>query len=160
MLLTEADEDARPVLDITIARDSAEIAAASETLQRVCEENGLEKRDAIHAALAVEEIAVYAANRKSPSSHADLLVRISKGSMEIDFRCLGETFNLAADAEADPMLADSIRLLRGIAASMDHEYLLGMNSTRIIIEGRKAAVSGEERARASASPPAETKELP
>ena len=103
-----------------------------------CEKNGISPRNAMRAALAVEEIAVYVANKKMSSTYADVLVRLAGGHVEIDFRSLGEAFDPQDDTESD--IQENVRLLRGVASSIENEYLLGMNSTRIVIEGPKADV--------------------
>lgn len=137
-LLIEHDEDAKPVIDATITKDPADISGVSEQVQLACEENGISPRNAMRAALAVEEIAVYVANKKMSSTYADVLVRLAGGHVEIDFRSLGEAFDPQDDTESD--IQENVRLLRGVASSIENEYLLGMNSTRIVIEGPKADV--------------------
>ena len=87
----------------------------------------------MRAALAVEETAVYIAGKKKQNSYVDVVVRLYKGTIEIDFRSLGAVFDPLADTEDD--IAENIRLLRGIASSVGNEYILGMNSTRIVISG-------------------------
>ena len=94
-------------------------------------------RAAMRAALAVEEIAVYVANKKRASTYADVLVRLNQGNVEIDFRSLGDAFDPLHDEEGD--IEENLRLLRGVTSSIETEYLLGMNSTRIVIEGQPAA---------------------
>lgn len=133
ILLTEHDEEAEPVLDVTISSDSSDISLISETLQQICEEKGMRRQDALKAALVVEEIAVYAANRKNQSSHVDILVRIYKGKVEIDFRSLGAAFNPLEDDEQD--MRENVLILRSIASEIETEYLLGMNCTRITLKG-------------------------
>lgn len=133
-LLIENDEEATPLLDVTISKDLADISGISMKLQQLCEENGLSRREALMAALAVEELAVYAANRKSQSSHMDILVRLSRGNVEIDFRSLGEAFDPLTDEDSD--IQENVQLLRRISSSIENEYILGMNSTRIIMTGR------------------------
>ena len=130
-LLYEYDESAEPVLDVTISKNPEDISGISLSLQQICEKNGLDKRKAMHAALAVEEIAVYASNKKRQSSHVDILVRLSQGNVVIDFRSLGELFNPLADDDSD--IQENVRLLRGIASDIENEYLLGMNCTRITL---------------------------
>ena len=132
ILLTEHDEESKPVLDVTISRNSSDISFISEKLQQICEEKGMKKRDALMAALAVEEIAVYAAHRKSQSSHVDILVRIYRDKVEIDFRSLGEAFNPLKDEEQD--IRENVLILRSIASEIETEYLLGMNCTRITLK--------------------------
>ena len=133
VLLLEHDEEAEPVLDVTITEDPSSIAGISETLQEVCTANGLDGHEAMKAALAVEEMAVYAANRKDQNRYIDILARIYKGDVEIDFRSLGPFFDPFEDVDTD--MIENIRMLRGIASKIENEYILGMNSTRIIIEG-------------------------
>ena len=131
LLLYESDEEATPVLDATISSDLAEISGISEKLQKICEEIGIDKRDAIRAALSVEEIAVNAAARKSRKTYADVLVRTSGGRVVIDFRVLGKAFDPLSDE--DGKLQENVTVLRSIASDIEYEYLLGMNSTRITL---------------------------
>lgn len=79
---------------------------------------------------------VYASNKKKADSHMDVLIRMYKGDVEIEFRCLGEAFDPLMDAEED--MAENILVLRSIADEIQNEYILGMNATRIIIRGLDA----------------------
>ena len=133
VLLLEHDEEAEPVLDVTITNDASSISGISETLQQACEAAGLDHHEALKAALAVEEMAVYASNNKGQNQYMDILARIYKGNAEIDFRSLGPFFDPFSETGED--IKENIRLLRGIASKIENEYVLGMNSTRIIIEG-------------------------
>ena len=130
-----AGDEVEPLMDVTITNGSEDISYISERLQHLCVENGLSSRDAMKAALATEEIAVYVANRKKQSTYADVLVRLKNGNIEIDFRSLGEVFDPMADEDGD--IQENIRMMRSIASSIENEYVLGMNSVRITIEGRK-----------------------
>ncbi|MBQ3429387.1 MAG: polysaccharide biosynthesis C-terminal domain-containing protein [Mogibacterium sp.] len=131
ILLLEHDE-AEPVLDVTITNDASFISGISEVLQDVCEKSGIDSHEAMKAALAVEEMAVYAANKKDQNAYMDILARIYKGNVEIDFRSLGPFFDPFEEADED--IKENILLLRGIASKIENEYVLGMNSTRITIE--------------------------
>ena len=129
------------MMDVTITKDAEDISGLSERLQELCEANGIRGSKAVKAALAVEEMAVYAANKKDQDVYMDILVRIYKGNVEIDFRSLGAFFDPFEDTELDDM--DNVRMLRGIASKIENEYILGMNSTRILIEGvQKEAING------------------
>ena len=132
VLLIENDEDARPIIDVTITNDPADISGLSERVQEQCEANGVSTRDAMRAALVTEEIAVYVANIKRHSTYADVLVRQADNNIEIDFRSLGEPINPLSDSDSD--ITENVTLLRNIASSIETDYLLGMNSTRIIME--------------------------
>lgn len=130
----EKEGDPETVMDATITKDSKDISLISEKVQEICEERGLSKIESMKVAMAVEEIAVYTANRQSDSSYADVLVRIYKGNVEIDFRTMGEVFDPNADDESD--IAENVQILRSIVSDISNEYILGMNSTRITIEGK------------------------
>ena len=130
-LLYEVDEDSKPVIDVTITDDPSSIGGLSKELQEACEESGFTKRDAMRAALAVEEMAVYASNKKSQNAYMDIIVRLHKDNVIIDFRSLGEYFDPIRDAEED--MPENVKLLRGIASDINNDYMLGMNSTRITI---------------------------
>ena len=136
LLLYEYDEESLPVLDVTVTKDAGAIAGISERLQQVCEEHGLSKKEAVMAALAVEEMAVYAANKKRQKDYMDILVRLDQGDVVIDFRSLGTAYNPLNDEEGD--MSENVRLLRGIASSIGTEYIIGMNATRIVLKGRSS----------------------
>lgn len=136
LLLLENDENSTPVLDVTIADDPGSISGISERMQNVCEQNGIDSKMAVLAALALEEMAVYITGKKDHKAYMDILVRLHKGNVIIDFRCLGSAFNPLDDTEEDNL--ENVRLLRGIASSIENEYTLGMNSTRIVINGQKS----------------------
>lgn len=141
-LLIVHDVESEPVMDVTITGDAADIVGLSELLHRLCADNGLDSEEALRAALAVEEMGVYAANKKKADSHMDVLIRMYKGDVEIEFRCLGEAFDPLKDAEED--MAENILVLRKIADEIQNEYILGMNSTRIIIRGLEARAQSSE----------------
>lgn len=75
------------------------------------------------------------AGKKDQKSYMDILVRIYKGNVEIDFRSLGAVFDPLVDTDDDCI--ENVKLLRGIATSIENEYTLGMNPTRIVIGGSK-----------------------
>lgn len=133
LLLIEHDDEVEPILDVTITKDPASIVGISKTLQEACEESGMSRRDAIKAALEVEEMAVYASNKKDQNTYMDILARIYKGNVEIDFRSLGAYFDPFEDADSD--VNENVIMLRRIASKIENEYMLGMNATRITING-------------------------
>ena len=136
LLLLENDENSTPLMDVTIGDDPKSISGISEKMQDACEQNGIDNRIAVLAALAVEEMAVYITERKDRKTYMDILVRLHKGDVEIDFRSLGAVFDPLSDSEEDSL--ENVRLLRGVASSIGNDYTLGMNSTRIVISGQKS----------------------
>ena len=133
-LLLENDVEAKPVLDVTIEKNSKEVTEISEKLYNICEEMGMDRRTKYRAALAVEEIAVNAAARKDQSTYVDVLVRIYDGHIVIDFRSLGKPYDPIA--EDDTTMMENVAILRSVAKNIENEYLMGMNSTRITLEGQ------------------------
>ena len=132
LLLFENDESAKLLLDVTIMDDADSIGGISEKMQAVCEENGIDEKKAMLVALAVEEMAVYITGKKDHVAYMDILVRKHRGNVIIDFRSLGHSFNPLMDSDEDS--SENVRMLRGIASSIETEYTLGMNSTRIVIK--------------------------
>ena len=137
ILLIENDEDAKPVVDSTISENPEDISRIAQNVQEICDENGFSPRISMRAALAVEEYAIYMSNKQTQDSYADILVRLAGGNVEIDFRSLGDQFDTNEDSEND--IEENVMMLRGVASSIETDYLLGMNCTRIIIEGGQAA---------------------
>jgi hypothetical protein len=135
-LLIEHDEDVKPVMDVTISGESEDISAISGKLQEICLDLGMDIKDAVLASLAVEEIAVNASARLNSSSYSDVLVRINHGCVEIDFRTLGKSFDPME--ENDERLHENMLILKNISSKIEHDYILGMNSTRITLEGKNA----------------------
>ena len=131
LLLLEYDIQSETLLDVTITKDHSDIAGAGRKIQQICEGRGIERREAMYVGLAVEEMALYAANAKKQDSYMDVLVRSCDGDIEIDFRSVGERFDslkLPVD-EIEP----NIRLLQGISDHIENEYIMGMNLVHIII---------------------------
>ena len=83
----------------------------------------------------MEELAVYIANRKNKDAYVDILVRIIDGNIEIDFRSLGRVFDPNEDNAGD--IEENIIMLRSVVSKIENDYILGMNSTRITINGKK-----------------------
>lgn len=133
LLLIESDasEPYETVMDVTISGESEDISTISIRLQELCEERGMRKVDAIRVAMAVEELAVYIAGKKNKSAYADVLVRIRGGDVEVDFRSLGEVFDPNTDYAGD--MAENVQVLRSLVSEIRNDYILGMNSTRIVI---------------------------
>ena len=128
-LLLENGSEGEVLADVTIPADKDDISGLASHLQSICEESGMDGRDAMHCALAVEEMAVYAADRGNAASYMDILVRRTDGKIEIDFRSLGDPFD-SMDRFAEDM-EPNIKLLRKLSKSISFEYNMGMNMTHI-----------------------------
>ena len=85
----------------------------------------------MQAALAVEEMAVFASNHKSQDAYMDVLVRIYDENVEIDFRSLGPSIDVMEEEEKEMEI--NTRMLRAVVSKIETEYIMGMNATRITI---------------------------
>ena len=130
-LLAARDDEALKVFDVTIYEDAQNISSASEALQHFCADCGIDAVSAMRAALAVEEMAIYTRNRLKNKDYMDVLARLYGDKIEIDFRSLGNSFNPLVAAEGD--IAENIRMLQGIASTLEYDYIMGMNCTRMVI---------------------------
>ena len=142
LMLYEQDEENELIADVTISGNPEEISGISEVVQKLCEERGADHRKAVATGLAVEEIAVYAANRKKQDAYMDLIVRLDHDAIVIEFRSIGTIYNPLADMEDD--IPENVLLLRSIA-DVENEYILGMNSTRLTIRGIGSGQKEEEK---------------
>lgn len=122
------------VLDATILDDPDDISLLSMKFHRICQQKGLSKFDALRASMALEEAAVFVANRNKHGIYADVLVRLIGSDVEIDCRTLGDRFDPNSADEGD--IEENVLMLKGIVTEIENEYILGMNSTRIIVKGR------------------------
>ena len=137
IFLRERDVEVKPVMDITITKDGEDIVGVSNRLQEICQENGIDSVNSMRAALAVEEMAVYASSHKKQDAYMDILVRIFEGNVEIDFRSLGIPFEDLDETGQDEMEVN-MQVLRGVASNIENEYIMGMNATRITVAGKDA----------------------
>ena len=131
LLMAAREDEAEDVFDVTIFEDSQSISNASAELMKFCAGNGIERRSATHAALTLEEMAVYTRNRLNKGDYMDILARLYADKIEIDFRTLGNSFNPLVAMPDD--IAENIKLLQGIASKLEYDYIMGMNCTRITI---------------------------
>lgn len=69
------------------------------------------------AALAVEEMGVYAAGKKRKHDYMDILVRIDNGNVVLDYRSLGAACNPLIDDESD--MPENVRVLRSVATRIE-----------------------------------------
>ena len=130
-LLAEREDTAVDVFDVTILENAQNISAASEQLMTFCIQNGIDRRSASLAALAIEEMAVYTRNKINHNDYMDILARLYPDKIEIDFRSLGNSFNPLVAVPED--ISENITLLQGIASNLTYDYIMGMNCTQIHI---------------------------
>ncbi|MCR4779607.1 MAG: polysaccharide biosynthesis C-terminal domain-containing protein, partial [Ruminiclostridium sp.] len=125
----EREPDGELVLDITTGYSDREITDASENVRKVCGERGAGERASMLAALLVEETALYLRGHGSANGCTDIMVRVREDSIVLDIRSIGELSDPNISNEAD--ISENIAVLRGMAKSIENNYIMGMNSIRV-----------------------------
>jgi len=131
ILLSSQEDIALAIFDVTIQDDAKSISSASKQLMKFCLTHEMDTKTATYASLAIEEMAVYTKNHMSRNDYMDILARLYKDHIEIEFRTLGSTFNPLEITETD--VAENIKLLQGISSNIEYNYIMGMNCTQLSI---------------------------
>lgn len=131
IFLSQRDEATEKVWDFTMTNDPKDISLVSEQLIELGKRSGLESKSALILGLAVEEMAVYTRNHMHTKKYIDILARLYKDRIEINFRSLGESFNPLTENEGDDMI--NLKLIRSLAGSLKYDYVMGMNNARITL---------------------------
>ena len=111
---------------------------ASRDIRSFADRNGIEKRVSYRTALCMEEMVAYAQlTKESPHRNSDdkgveVLVRF-KGKDGAVFVTLdeGKCIALDKDEENKKLITDNYGLIKKIAKSVEYQYILNMNYTRI-----------------------------
>lgn len=130
-LLIELPEGDEHFKDITVVDSDQGIAAMAHELMTFCEDHGISSRMAMRVGLVAEEMAVYTRGHAGRTGPLDIMTRIGGGELVIEFRSEGLPHDPLKSDELD--IPENVKLLRGMADSIEYEYLLGMNSTRLKI---------------------------
>ncbi len=85
----------------------------------------------MRSAVAAEEMAVYSKHHMKKNDYMDITARVYSDRTEIDFRTLGEAFNPMSETPED--MPENMKFLRSVSSSIEHDYIIGMNCTRITI---------------------------
>ena len=79
----------------------------------------------------LEEMAIYSKRHHRITENCDVLIHIYDDRIEIDFRSLGDSCNPLEDTELDEHC--NLTYLRKISSSIEYDYIMGMNSTHIVL---------------------------
>ena len=131
LLLEQQETTARRVWDMTIPENSEATAKLSQELIEECRAMGLDEMTANRVGLVVEEMVIYSCEH-SKSDRIDILVKLFNDKFLIDFRSLGNSSSPLTNQSSDS--AENISILKGFSSKIEYDYLLGMNTTRIIID--------------------------
>ena len=132
VLLLESDDEDVSVYDVTIRENDETIAFVSEDLNRFCVEHGVTPSVAVRVGLLAEEMALYIRRHRKKGEQIDILTRITARDISLEFRSEGTPFDPLAATEVDS--AENLAILRKLPNQSNYDYILGMNSTRFIID--------------------------
>jgi len=126
-------ENENIVADLTFRAVPVEFEHITLKIEQVCREHGMSVSRAMLASIAVEEMAVII-SRFSASAEAvpmDVLIHKNAEDITIDVLSIGNPFNPTnCPDDSGP---DSFEMLRRLSRSVTYDYMLGMNTTRIVI---------------------------
>lgn len=131
ILLTQRENLALNTQDFTMTSDSENISKVTKEVAKVCENNGITPKNANLVALMLEEMAIYSKRHHRITENCDVLIHTYEDSIEIDFRTLGDSCNPLNDTDADDLY--NVTYIRKIAAKIEYDYIMGMNSTHIVL---------------------------
>jgi len=89
-------------------------------LESICLDNGLSRRDAGMTAFAVEDLLINLRDHRGGKGYTDISARLYGNRVEIDFCSLGSAYQV-----------EEMQYLQKISSELSHQYIAGMNCTRI-----------------------------
>ena len=116
----------------TITDASEDISNASEQMIDFCAEYGVPRKQAFRVGLLLEEMAVYTKQHRADDGDIDITLRITQQEITINFRSIGTPFDPTKGKEGD--IPENIMMLTNMASKISYDYIMGMNSTQILIE--------------------------
>lgn len=131
LLLIPREQKALQTINASLGLSRNEIARFGHKFQTMCEQNGIEPRNAAISAFAVEELLLNVLEARKRKDYADISARIYPDRMVIDFRTLGPAFQ-----------AEEMKLLQKISQTITHRTVAGMNCTRLEL-ARRAPMPAE-----------------
>ena len=116
----------------TISDESEDISAASEQMIDFCTEHGVPRKQGFRVGLLLEEMAVYTRQHRTDKGDIDITLRLTEDEITINFRSIGTPFDPTTGKEGD--IPENILMLKNMASRIAYDYIMGMNSTQILIE--------------------------
>lgn len=90
----------------------------------------------IYQVTAAEELAIYTSQHQKQGKPLDVLLRLHEDKVEIDYRSLGEVSNPTEYSEKDNLV--NLCLLQKLASQITYDYIMGMNSTHIVLDTKRS----------------------
>lgn len=135
LLLDDYLEREQKVLDFSIEPDPENICYASENIKEFCENNELDKKQAMKLSLAIEEILTVYAQKNHSLSSVDMRAFVIQGSIGIRIRCAGVRYNpFASNLEDGDDFLMGVTMIRKMSEVINYNYLLGTNNLLILFE--------------------------
>ncbi len=129
VLLIEKNAPDVRTLDLAIDDDDQSIAFISERAAEFCEQNGLSRSFSQKVGLITEEMAVYIRGHIQSQELLNLLLQKKGNSFRLNFRSIGEQYDLSTCGEAD--IAENYQLLTALVQDYTYNYTIGMNNLRV-----------------------------
>ena len=132
ILLLENEVAEIPVYDCTLHMDTQEISSLAEKIQDFCHKENMSGPLAALTALSVEEMSMYTLDQSKGAriDYMDILLKIYPEYVLMDFRSIGRPF----DVSAVPEEYSNMQVLKKVVSSMEYDYVLGMNQTRLRVK--------------------------
>jgi len=132
-LLLENESRTIPTFATTVRMNSDDISALTPAIQEFCNKAQIEEKTALLAAVSLEEMCMYTIKNSETTDYIDILFKIYPDHLLMDFRSIGKPFD---PMHADPEEFSNLATLKKLVTSLDFNYVLGMNQTRLIINSR------------------------
>lgn len=132
-LIDDSLDKSGRALSVSVECSSAKISETSEKIQNFCEDNDMPPKTAMVISLAAEEIMMII-SEKSLQKNGNIDVRVFScdGEGVLRIRSGGAKYNpLAAQDEGDEYMG--IRMITGLAKTIDYQSALGVNTLTVTI---------------------------
>ena len=128
----ENDDPNSKTLYMTVKAEEA--IEASRYIRNYAQENDFPLRVANRASLCMEEMAAYAKqSQKNDKLLIQIIVKFTKDEVFFMMLDTGECIALDEDKDVQKLTTDNYELIKRLSKSVEYQYLLNMNYTRIVV---------------------------
>ncbi len=128
-LLPVQNED--DLLNLEFISKDSDISKVSQAVQEFCTHRGISDKVSQNTGLLAEEMALYARKHHLRYPYIDIIVLIEDGKVILEFRSIGQGFQPDVFSEEDDK--SNIQILNGVSCSLEYEYVVGLNTTKITL---------------------------
>ena len=125
-------EDADNLLNLEFMDENDSISEVSSLVEEFCAERDVKRGTAMKAGLLAEEMAVYTRAQKTDYPYINILIHMTDENIRMEFRSIGPGFQPGTAASEEEEM--SLTLIKKLSASVEYEYAIGMNITRIMLQ--------------------------